>query len=100
MLKRINEKILMLHVLFCLISRDDYGRMTEGVNHSYNSIYELLLPLMDLEEDYKSAIDRMLLKMHKSELIDLGDKDSISGRPISIKIRPEGKHLCKYLEDI
>ena len=90
----------MLHVLFSLLSRDSYGRMIDGVGYSYDSIYELLLPLMDDEQDYKSQIDRMLIKMHMSELIDLGDKDTCTGKPISIKIRSEGKHLCKYLEEI
>ncbi len=99
-MKRINDETLMIHILFCLISRDSYGRMTEGVNHDYESIYCLLLPLMDPESDYKLKINNLLVKMHLSELIDLGNKDTISGMPTSIKVRPEGKSLCRYIEEI
>lgn len=97
----LRPEILKIIVLGNLIKRDLYGKIIsdERINYSYDSIYDLLKNYMG-EEDFEERVDNLLLDLYLSDLICLGERDSISGQIISIKITAEGINYYKIIEQI
>lgn len=98
-MKKINDEILsgelmILVVLSKLISHDFYGKITEDITpYSYDSIYTLLKEYAD-----NTAIDELMKRAHKHNLVELDDRSG--GIPLSIRITSEGIRLCKSIEEI
>lgn len=87
-----SEKILMIEILEKLAVRDDFGR------YEYNPTEWRYSPFYDHFAYYSNAaIDDIMKKMHKAELIDLipnGDSE----QPFKIKLRLEGFYLLKHFD--